>query len=214
MTSLIEKQVISCLQSVLKDIIEVDLDYPERNREVCVFSVNDITHERHAYNCFAITISVDLRDASAESYVATLVNDHSILITYPCMPYGMLKDSTDRNERLMTQNLHCPKLQLAQDVVINQIQDSAPRQMKRLLLQFPEHVVLANIFAPDTSVVPVDMQTDAFMTVVRDVNVPLVHCYLVWRIANLETHRRAAVAPPAPSVVDVLAAQLQSMFTK
>lgn len=197
---------------MLSDVIEIDLENPELNREVMIFSIQDLEHAGNVYNCFTIQMSSDMRDAAAEKISAMIVSDTEILISMPGLPYGIFADSIGRNERLKTQNLHCPKLQLAQDVTINDIREDQTRSVKHLLLRFPSHVVLTNVFNPSSPKLLHDMQTDFTFANLRGRRVPMVVCYMTWRVGNLETHRRAVVQAAPRDAMDVLAEQFASMY--
>jgi hypothetical protein len=200
---------------LLADTIDIDLENPERNREILVFSVADVAHDGNVYNCFAIMLFVDVRDAAKGQLTASLVSDTEVLLTMPSLPYGLYHDSTARNLRLELIQLHCPKLQLSQDIVINQVRESQTRPLKRLLLRFPKGVVLANVFnVASPATLLADMQTDMVMANLGSQAVPVINCFMTWRVANLETHRRATVVANTPAPVDVLAAQFASMLTQ
>lgn len=198
------------------DVIEVDLAYPERNREVVIYSVSNVQHVDNVYDCFFIMLAVDFRDASKEgSFTASMVSETEILLTMPSLPFGLYHDSIMRNERLKRIRLHHPQLQLSQDIVINHLRDEAGRSVKRLLLRFPDNVRLSNVFnAAHPTVLLHEMHTDQTKITVGSVdNVPCSNCFMVWRIANLDTNRRATIALAGPTSVDVLAAHFASMLS-
>jgi hypothetical protein len=56
-----------------------------------------------------------------------------------------MHDSAERNERLKLQKLHCPLLQLAQDMNISDIMKDDKRNKCRILLVFPSNIVLDSI---------------------------------------------------------------------
>ena len=45
-------------------IIDVDVEYPERNREVVIESVSNMRHNKDVFNGFVMLMLVDVRDAN------------------------------------------------------------------------------------------------------------------------------------------------------
>ena len=82
------------------ETIYVDLEHPEHNGHVLVFKYTNLIHLDNVYDCFAIMLFCDSRDVRVNNYSAVLIDDKSILIKFPCMTYGIMHDSADRNERL------------------------------------------------------------------------------------------------------------------
>ena len=130
------------------ETIYVDLEHPERNGHVLVFKYTDLIHSNNAYDCFASMLFCDSRDVRSNNFSAVLIDDKSILITFPCTTYGIMYDSAERNDRLKKQQLHWPSLQLSQDLNISDIMKDDKRNKRRILLVFPFSVVLANVFQP------------------------------------------------------------------
>ena len=120
-----------------------------------------------------------------------------------------------RNEHLKKIKLHHPRLQLSQDIVINHLRDEVGRSVKRLLLHFPDDVTLSNVFkAAHPSVLLHEMHTDSSTkaTVGAVKGVPCSNCFMVWKVAILDTNRRATIAAAGPISVDILAAHFASML--
>ena len=126
------------------------------------------------------------------------------------MTYGVMMDSNNRNQRLNKQKLHCPLLQLAQDMNISEIKNNDKRNKRRLLLIFPDNVVLANVFQPNSAVLKYAIHTDKAPPA-KDNGDPYITCHLVWRVVNMESHRRAIVDADDVDDIDVIAQQLASM---
>jgi hypothetical protein len=122
------------------------LEHPER--QVLIFQYNNLISNDNVYYCFAIMLCCDMHNVCSNNFSAVLVDDqHSILVTFPCMTYGVMMDSKNRNLCLTKQALHCPLLQLAQDMNINEIKNiDKKRNKRRLMLIFPDNVVLVDVF--------------------------------------------------------------------
>ena len=109
-------------------------------------------------------------------------------------------------------------MQLSQDIVINHLRDEVGRSVKRLLLRFPVDVTLSNVFNAahhHPSVLLHEMHTDSTKATVGAVKgVPCSNCFMVWKVANLDTNRRATIAAAGSTSVDVLAAHFASMLSE
>jgi hypothetical protein len=152
----------------------------------------------------------DLRDVRANNFSALLIDDKSILITFPCMTFGIMHDSTNRNERLKKQQLHCQLLQLSQDMNISDTMKDDKRNKRRILLVFPPSVVLANVFQPTSATIKNALHTDKAPNA-KSANDPYITCHVVWRVVNMVTQRRAIVDASDEDDIDVIAKQLASM---
>jgi hypothetical protein len=189
-------------------IVDVDLERPERNGDVVIFSLNNVEHVDHLYHCVSIFLSVDVRDVAKEgSFTATLVSETEILITMPSLTFALYRDSEQRNERLKRIDMHDPQLQLSQNIVINQIRDGPNRPIKKLLLRFPEGIIFGNVFHPSSAGMPSleeEIQWDHTTTTIGAYSVPCTTCFLVWKVADLATSRRFILAERAEAPRDVL----------
>jgi hypothetical protein len=192
------------------ETIYVDLDHPERNCHVLVFKYTNLIHSNNVYNCFAIMLFCDSRDVRSNNFSAVLIDDKSILITFPCMTYGTMHDSAERNECLKKQQLHCPLLQLSQDMNISDIMKDDKRNKRRILLVFPPSVVLANVFKPTSATIKYALHTNKAPNKRTGAD-PYITCHVVWRVVDMVTQRRAIVDAADEDDMDVIAKQLASM---
>ena len=194
------------------ETIYVDLEHPEQNGHVLVFKYTNLIHFNTVYNCFAIMLFCDLRDVRASNnFFAVLIDDKSILITFPCMTYGIMHDSVDRNERLKKQKLHFQLLQLSQEMNISDImKDEEKRNKRRFLLVFPPSMVLANVFQATSATIKYALHTDKAPNKHAAVD-PYITCHVLWRVVNMVTPRRAIVDAADEDNMDVIAKQLASM---
>jgi hypothetical protein len=147
-------QTIFCTNNkCASETIYVDLEHPKRNGHVLVFKYTNLIHSNNVYDCFAIMLFCDSRDVRSNNFSAVLIDDKSILITFPCMTYGIMHDCAERNERLKKQQLRCPLLQLSQEMNISDIMKDDKRNKRRILLVFPPSVVLAYVFQPTSTTI-------------------------------------------------------------
>ena len=156
-----------------------------------IYSVSDVQHVDNVHNCFFIALAVDFRDATKEvTFIASIVSETEILLTMPSLPFGLFHNSVMRNERLKKIKLHHQQLQFSQDIVINHLRNEVRRSVKRLLLRFPDQVTLSNVFnAAHPLVLLHEMHTDSTKATVGAVKgVPCSNCFMVWKVANLDTN--------------------------
>ena len=123
--------------------INIDLVHPERNREVFVYSLMEVEHENCVYNCFNILISVDVRDAAKDLCEAELVGEREILIKMPALPWSLFRQTEKRNLYLKEAGTHCPKLQMAQDIAVNDV-ESHPLPLQWMI--YNEQLTIALVF--------------------------------------------------------------------
>ena len=195
------------------DVIVVNLQYPERNREVMVLTVNDVQHQGNMYNCFTIMLRVDPRDAAVtDRCTAYVVSENEILISYPALEYFFFTDSAARNERLKIGLYYDPRVQLAQDICINDVRRAPQRVVKRLLLRFPADVTLANVFNRYSYVIRSSMPMDYAETSAFGGHVKVLTCHMQWMIADLNTHRHATIEADEATPLDLLQANFARMF--
>ena len=195
----------------LADVIDVDLDRPENNREVVVLTVNDVIIDTNMYNCYDIALIVDMRDAAAASCTASLVSEHEVLISYPAIGYMLFRDSIQRNKRLIALRQHDQQVQLAQDVWINDVRRTPQRSIKQLLLRFPANVSLANVLNPFSykirPKVPIDYAPGDMFG--HGHNIAIATAQMEFRVADALTHREAVIvaddAAPLDSMTDTFA---------
>jgi hypothetical protein len=126
------------------------------------------------------------RDVRAYNVSALLIDDKSILITFPCMTFGIMHDSANRNERLKKQQLHCQLLHLSQDINISDIMKDDKRNKRnkrRFLLVFPPTVVLANVFQPTSATITYALHTDKAPNA-KSANDPNITCHVSRGVAS------------------------------
>lgn len=128
----------------LVPVINVDVNFPEQNREVKVVPFTDVNKDGILHNGFDIMMDCDIRDFIAGSYKAELISSSKVLISLPSTSHTYLHDFGAFFEELKkTPEDFCDRAELGHGVARNAIigGDKA-RQTKKLMLCFPEHIVL------------------------------------------------------------------------
>ena len=123
--------------------INIDLVHPERNREVFVYSLMEVEHKNSVHNCFNIRLSVDVCDAAKDLCEAELVGEQVILIKMPALPWSLFRQTEKRNLYLKEAGTHCPKLQMAQDIAVNDV-ESHPLPLRWMI--YNEQLTIALVF--------------------------------------------------------------------
>jgi hypothetical protein len=116
------------------NVINVDLDFPERNREVQVYTFENLRNPRSGdiINGFQIVIPADIRDVASNLYRAEIVDDNEIVIQMPSLPFSMLHDSVKRHALLTALDIGCSRCQEAQDIVVNDLQLTPAFEVSRI----------------------------------------------------------------------------------
>jgi hypothetical protein len=115
-------------------VINVDPDFPEKNREVLVVATKNIpgVDGKTYYAGYTIMYRFDGRwlveNPDVECIEARLLTTHSILLKVPAWPYGILRDQETINAKLPSH---------VQDALDNAASES-PSQFKYLVLEFGE----------------------------------------------------------------------------
>jgi hypothetical protein len=192
------------------DIIEVDLVYPENNREVHVLTIDNVLYQSSRYHCFDIALTIDVRDAVvAGGCSAVLVSETEVLLSYPTLGFALSTDSRLRNARLKLLHTHDPQVESAQNMWINELKKAPQRMMKRLLLRFPDHVLLANVLNPQSFVIKHVLVVDYAQSSLFK-NVSLASAQLQWRVADMNTEREETIAVDAPTDLE----ETQALFAR
>ena len=157
---------------------------------------------------------VDVRDANVTDRItAYLVSPTEVLLSMPSIGFDLYHDSQGRNKRLKDMfEMECEPLIMAQNITINTIRTTHARQVKRLLLRFPNQVRLSNVWDPTTFALKGEIQTDFATMVHGNMEIPLLMCRMKWQVRDLGTHRNAAVARADIANAEILAAQFQRML--
>ena len=201
-------------ESVNNIVININLDFPEQNREVQVYTFENLRNPRSGdiINGFQIVIPADVRDVASNLYRAEIVGENEILLQMPSLPFSMLHDSVKRHALLTALDIGCPRCQEAQDIVVNDVQLTPARAVRKILLRFPENIVLANL---SSSVNPVlaneEEQPYIFEARFGATSKPIksIGCNMTWKVASIDRHRQVAGSASKDS-----AAKLTEMFSR
>jgi hypothetical protein len=131
------------------EIIDVNIERPECNREVTVFHLNSVDIDGALYDGYEITVDGDMRDVIADKYKAWLRSHNEVVVQIPSIGTVFLNNAAFFNERMKEAKVHCARTQESHDVARNKILKDEKRQTKRLLLRFPSDKELSNtVYSP------------------------------------------------------------------
>lgn len=126
------------------DVIDVDINHPERNREVVIVKFTDVAMEGKLHNGFDILIpAVDMRDYLTDKFKLEIVSDNELLLTMPSMHAWNIADSDKFFAHLKDVKELCPRTKQGHDVFRNALRSNKNRLSKYLLLRFPGDIVLS-----------------------------------------------------------------------
>lgn len=171
-------------------VIDVNLDYPERNREFIIVVYKDVERDGVLHNGFDIIIQAELGDYFKDQYSAKLISENEILVTMPSTPCSYLHHM-DRYFATMAQiGKLCPRSKLVHDVARNRILADPTSQTKQIMLRFPSGVHLIN---PQQASNEIECQVGPFsyeqiMPAGRKESI--IVTYLSWKVDTHEENRR------------------------
>lgn len=176
------------------DTIVVDVDRPERNREVIVVKFTDVEKDGVLHDGFDILLEGDLRDFEGELYSAKIVGDNKILLTIPSANFSYLHDFDEFFTKLKDTE-KCLRTVVAHQVARNSILGEKTRLCKHLLLQFPDGLVLSNRhYPPEDSNIDGELKTDfvryAKTFTLQTVDLTNVVTTIFWKVSVVEEGQR------------------------
>lgn len=208
----------SCLSAPSSVEIDVDIEHPERNRELNIFHFTGKKESGKLHNGFAIEMEVDPRDVKDGRYAAYLLpNCHQVFLKVPG------QTSTYRIDHHLVATIeqanHCSRIQEARDVSRNAIEKDETRMCKHILLKFPSNMELSNAIY---STNPRDSQMK--MTIVpypikfdfAGGEFQLLKCRVVWKLHLVEEEERIVeeAREKSRTAADELADALKGMTFK
>lgn len=193
------------------DLIKVNLTFPERNREVQIYSFENLLNpiSGDIINGFHIVLPADVRDVALNLYRAEIVHDNEIVIYMPSLPFSVSHDSVQRHLQLAALDIGCLRCKEAQDIVVQDIKLSPARSIRKLRLRFPDHIVLANMSSAVSPVLTGEEQPFAFTSQFGSSAIQSVGCNMTWKVASVERHRKVAGAASRDP-----ATKLSEMFSR
>ena len=128
------------------DLLEVDIERPENNREVFLFPLKDVAAKdnKSYYQGYGIALQVDPRhiveDISRDPFEAVIYSTNSILLSMPAYPFSFLQEDffqllKDSNNLFLANAFDYARHDY-DDAVTNY--EGEDRKTKHLLLKFPE----------------------------------------------------------------------------
>lgn len=174
--------------------IEVDVNHPERNRELQVFHFFAKKHDGKLHNGFSIEMNVDVRDVKAGFYQAFLLPDSQhVFLKVPGQPASFTADHKLVSEREQVRDKFCERIQESRDVSRNAIKKSEKRVTKHIVVKFPPYMTLSNaIYSPGMSDGEIKLVS---LTYMQDVslggeNYQSLMCRISWRLSLVEAADR------------------------
>ena len=167
------------------ELIIVDIEHPERNREVKVIPFFNVQQDGVLHNGFDIAIDgIDVRDFVNDMYKADLISPNEVLLKMPSVSHAWLTEPCAVN---------CQRTQDAYEITRNAILLSSERKAKLLLLRFPLDIALSNQHYSSQSVSgeienEIVMRESSF-TFEGKILKSLVST-VVWKVSIIEEHQR------------------------
>lgn len=190
----------SFIHSLADDVIDVDLDRPEKNGGFFVFRVADVVTEdgSEVINVIRVTLPhvVDIRDYI--KYKAQLVDDgRALLVRVPAVPFYLLHE---HKTLFATEIVPCLRTEQSHAVHANAILDDESRQMKTTLLRFPDGIMCSNDFSAGTHLSGEQKVSTTLRTIAGTCNIeqrewPQTFTPVNWTLRILDKRRRFLKLP-------------------
>jgi hypothetical protein len=162
-------------------VIEVDIAYPERNREFFVQHVNNLEHNQHVRSGFHIRRTTAVQDRDLWEAKIHDGQSRSILIKGPSRDWWLTQPD------LYGSQFKCDATKKAHAATGLAIGRDETRQWTYWLLIFPESIVLENvIFSGDP--VEIDTHVIGMATTLEGMN--LQNCVVYWQVSEKFGGRR------------------------
>jgi hypothetical protein len=125
------------------DTIFVDTKNPDKNGEFLIIKFKDVKKDGVFRNGFYIELDCDIRDYLEDKYKARLVSPNEILFEMPSVKYAVLHDREERIGMMKEFRIYCESTQGWIDVFRNKIGYNKGRNVKKVMLCFPETIALS-----------------------------------------------------------------------
>lgn len=189
-------------------IIKVDIDHPERNREVQVFKLRDVEGAKAGVcvDCYDIQYNADIREilsSTTDNLKARQVSDNHVLVQVTAMPFTQTADRAEHAEAVKN-NKNRTEIVKAHDIAINAYSNDEDRHVKELLLEFDESEELSTkLMHNDTQgdTIPMEMVVIKCSVPFPNPNNPTEYILprISWKIGIKETlERQTGFNAPAP----------------
>lgn len=194
----------------------MDINFPEQNREIKVVPFTDVEKDGVLHDGFDIMMDCDIHDFLTGLYKAELVPSNKVLIMLPSASYTYLHGFGSFFDQLKKNpEDHCARAELGHDIARNAIiAGDKARKTKKLLLCFPEHIVLSmNHYCKIKTELKSEMIP--FQTSFKWYQKDIVrgHDVLFWKVAIHEEEPRVQKLPESDESKEEakLVARLESM---
>jgi hypothetical protein len=198
------------------ETIIVDLDQAENNGDFLVIPFSNYTTFRgHLLNGFLIECKhVDMRqimvpDSKFKAFLLPSLNE--VMILTPGMSFPFLSLAAELYEKQKGYEILCEPTRLGREVVKNGILDDNERQVKSIILKFPEGYQLTTEFVSKDSIaygeIPLEITPIQSVSKIHGKDRPFTDIFLQWKVHQLEDTPRVSVRAEE-TVVNDAAAQL------
>ena len=180
-----------------------------------VVPFTDVEKDGVLHNGFDIVVQGEIADFVKGRFKAKKLTDNEVLVEMPSASNSYLNHLDNFFENLKRFRIHCNRAQLGHEVARNAILDDDARMTKRLVLRFPEYIILsAHQYTDSTGNLSCELipcQSEFFW---QERTITQVHDYILWKVAIQEEEPRVVKCPVADESEGVakLAAHLGSMF--
>ena len=167
------------------------------------------------HNGFDIVVHGEIADFVKGRYKAKKLTDNEVLVEMPSASNSYLNHFNVFFENLKQFRIHCKRAQLGHEVAQNAILDDDARMIKRLVLRFPEYIILsAHQYTDSTGNLSCELipcQSEFFW---QETTISRTYDYIYWKVAIQEEEPRVVKRPVGDESEGVakLAARLGSMF--
>lgn len=202
-------------------VINVDVDFPEQNREIKVVPFNNVVQDDGVlHDGFDLMMDCDVHDFLNGRYKAELVpGSNKVLITMPSASHTYLHGfGSFFDELKKSPEDYCACAELGHDIVRNAIiAGDEARKTKKLLLCFPEHIVLSTRHYCKAGASKTELKSDMipFETKFKwyDEDIVRGHDVVFWKVAIHEEEPRIKTLPQSDESKEAakLLARLKSM---
>ena len=115
--------------------IEIQMDFPERNREVYIFKFKDKVKDGQLFDGVQIVMPIQMPDAML--YSANTISSRSVEITMPGLQYLYYNGIEKFEKSLKKWGNGCEREEEGRGVAVNKYHEQRDRHVKKLLLKFP-----------------------------------------------------------------------------
>lgn len=181
-------------------IVDVDINRPERNREVMVVGFTNVEESGVLHDGFDIFLEGNMQDFVCDRYKARHIGDNGILIEMPAATTSYLENFGQFFKHQKHNGSICERQQEGHAIARNAILGDKQRKIKRILLCFPSHIVLSRHYlSKDPWSTSEELNCDLVRFddtfSIMDKECPNWVCVVMWKVAVHEDERRIVSKP-------------------